>query len=795
MNGVFDETDRFCCHGCKAVYELIHRLGLDYFYRLRDNRAASESTHPLGSTFRHFDDDKFFHRFVTKLSDGSCRIDLHCPSIHCSACVWLLERLPVTISGITQLRVDLARSRISVWFDPSQIKLSDIGSTLNQLGYEPQPMATTSAASGEKRTDIVFSLQLGVAGFCAMNVMLLFIGRYQGLFSGMDSRYQEFFAWICLLLAIPSVCFSAIPFYKTSLAGLKVRRLHIDLPISIAILGGFTASAVNTVLGRSEIYFDTVTALIFLLLVGRWCQRLGMKRVAAASDLLYSVAPISAMKYEAGNRTEVFVESLRPGDTVAVSPSSRIPCDGIVTSSNAFINNALITGESMPISAAPGSEVFCGALNLGTEILVTVTAVGDRSRIGTLLRDIETASVRDSSIAQFTDSIARYFVAGVLSVAAATFFYFVRFGTWTALDRVFALLIVSCPCALGIATPIVLGLASARASRRGILLRSGTALERVTQVDHFFFDKTGTLTEGKFSVAVSRNLSSEVSDEKISSVITELEKHSEHPIARALLEHAKNGAKGLPARFAVSLAPGLGVSGVDEDGTTWRIGSLDWLESHGILVDSESLGNISRPARSCTVVGIAKGSILVSIFALRDTLRPEALGVLQALANRGIASSIVSGDSIETVTSIADDLGVARDHAHAAVTPEKKAKLIRRAGAHAGFIGDGINDALALSCAGVGIGIHGGAEGCLKVSDVFLLKPDLRLLVDLVDGAHAAVRLVHRHLAVSLVYNIVASSLAVTGVIGPLGAALIMPASSLSVILVSLWKAPFGEVN
>ncbi|MCO6432246.1 MAG: heavy metal translocating P-type ATPase [Deltaproteobacteria bacterium] len=787
----------FCCNGCSAAYSLINGLGLGYYYCLRDSAGERQTIRKTAadSQFNHFDGAEFRARFVRELSGSQSRIDFQCNAVHCSACVWLLEKLPEVLPGVDQVRVDLARAKIAVWFDPSKIDLSTLGRTLAGLGYDPHPIASRSTAFSDQAADVTFALQIGVAAFCSMNVMLLFIGRYQGLFSGMEEQYAGFFSWVSLALAVPAVTFSALPFYRTSIGALRLKRFHIDLPISIAIVGGFLSSAVNTALGRSEIYYDTVTALIFLLLLGRWFQRRGMKKVALASEMLYAIAPLSAIKITHEGAQEVFVEALRSGDTIKVPNGARIPADAILLSGDAIINNALISGESAPCKVSRGNEVYCGALNAGPEFTAQVTAVAAHSRIGNILQGIESASVRDSKTASFTDKVAQYFVAGVLALSVLTFLLFIGEGMAPALDRVFALLIVSCPCALGIATPIVMSLANARAARAGILLKSGSALERCANIEKIYFDKTGTLTHGKPAVVFSHlQGGSDASRQKINHIIQKLESGIEHPAAEALRNFAGSGPVGPdePELVSRTVINGAGVMGEFSDGVRRRIGSLRWIKSEGVNLEHLQLIPDAHTSGS-TIVALSEDNQLKALFALRDSVRDEAAEAIADLARRGVTSGIISGDSSGVVGTVGESIGLSQSDLISEASPEQKAAILTEAGEGTALVGDGVNDALALSKAGIGIGISGGAEVCLKVSDVFLLRPDLGLITELIDGARSAQRLVRRHLIVSLVYNVSAAVLAISGFIGPLAAALIMPASSISVILSSLWNAPFKK--
>lgn len=802
----------FCCRGCHAAYHFIGGIGLSHFYEMRERGPewCALPSQEVRSTFSAFDDEAFARQFVLTLPATAgveapcCRITFHLVGLHCAACVWLLEKLPEVIPGVLKCRVSIVRESIVVTYDPTHVQVSAIARTLASLGYTPHPIVDGQSAP-KGREDRVFAMRLGVAAFSAMNVMLFFVGRYSGLFSGMEAQYSRYFSWVSFLLAIPTVAFSAVPFYQTSLAGLRMRRLHIDLPITMAVLGSFLASAINTVLGREEIYFDTITMLVFLLLCGRWCQRSAMRRVATASELLYSLAPLEAVKVlDDGSRREVFVESLQVGDVITVGRGERFPSDGEVVVGEGAANIAVLTGESAPVPLHPGSVVWAGAKNLGSELRIRVTAPGALSRLGQILAgtgEVGAGAEKQSRTARFTEKVSAYFVTAIVLISAAVFFYWLREGFWVGWDRMIAVLIVSCPCALGIATPVTVSLARSEAGRRGILLRSGDSLEALARAERVIFDKTGTLTSGRLQV-VDTVLESD-SWSEVWSAVSQLEQGVEHPIADALLQEAErffekeSETKGslngdMPLVIGERIIGGNGVEAESTTGVVFRLGALRWLEAPLSLQGSAFAERAL--ARGETVIGLMQEGAertVLALFALGDSLRPEAKGVVQSLVRRGVTVSLLSGDNPQVVRHIATQLGLAPEAAHGELSPEEKERLVLQAGAGTVFIGDGVNDARALQAATVGVGITGGAEVCLKVADVFLTVPDLTLLLLAIDGANRTERLVYRHLAISLVYNVTAATLAVLGFIGPLAAALVMPASSLSVISSSLAARPF----
>lgn len=794
-----DKRAGFCCNGCKAAYEFINNLGLDYFYCLREN-SDEWKTNPapeIKSTYQYFDDSNFKNEFIiSEKGSGLSLMEFQISGVHCSACVWILEKLNQVLPGMIEVRVNILTSKAKVRFNYSVLKPSVIAATIESMGYRIQPI---SSKTGNKIAliggDKVLATQLGVAGFCAMNVMLLFVGRYQGIFTGIEQHYSNFFAWVSFILAVPSVLYSAQPFYKTSYSALKMKRLHIDLPISIAVLAGFLASSVNTIIGRPEIYFDTVTALVFLLLCGRWCQRKALNYAADLSDTLYTYAPLSALVKKADGRfEEKFTSSVCRGDQVKVGRLEIFPCDGEVLNGKSFVNNSFLSGESRPEEVLVGSKVWAGAVNEGSELLISAYGNIKTSRFGRMLSNIQNAPVSESKTSRFVDRLSKYFVLSVLLLSCGTFVFFIGDGFWLAWDRVIAFLVVSCPCALGIATPVTLSLASAAASRKGILFRSPGALENLSEVKRVFFDKTGTLTSGKLGLSRALLINEAMGWKEVWDVLLTLELDSRQPAGACLFTAAKSNGGCAIKIGDIEQIEGSGIQGTTEDGSVFRIGSSGWLAKCNVDLshfDPADFGGKDSPAQS--LVALAKNDSLMAVFSLSDTLRIEASNVVSKLKFRGMECSILSGDSQIVVEDIEEKLMISPINKNYELLPEEKAEIVSSQEVLTAFVGDGINDALALNKAPVGIAIGGGAEISMKTADVFISKPNLMLVVEAFDGAKKTLALIKRHLAISLLYNVTAGSLAICGLIGPLAAALVMPASSLTVILSSIANVPFRE--
>lgn len=794
----------FCCPGCKTVWELLHEVGLDRYYDLRE-RIEGDALEP-GRTraTRAADDPGFAHlddpRVQAAISGGKLgRAELHLVGLHCAACVWLIERLPSVLPGVRSARVGWSRARarasretstarLVVEWDPAQLQLSAIAAFLHRAGYEVHAIDAEAEAAErrERRRELV---RIAVAGASAGNVMLVSAALYAGGLQDMEASWTRFFEWAALILALPALTWSAMPFYRAAWAGLRMGRLHIDLPIALGLIGGFVASVIATIggdpLDTREVYFDSVSVLVFFLLVGRWVQRRGQQWALSRTDLLQRLLPPRARRTSG---EEVASTALAPGDAIVVLPGEGIPADARVRAGASSIDASSLTGESLPQSVEIGDTVLAGTRNLQGRLELIVEAAGDATRIGSLAGRIMQADRSRAPIQQTVDRISGYFVGAVLILAL------IGGLAWShEPDRAFAvvvaLLVVSCPCALGLATPVALAVARGRAAERGILFASAGAIEALAKARTLVFDKTGTLTVGEPSVVEVARVG--VDERELAGLLLAVEGESGHPIGQAL------------RRFAEAQPhERLGVSELDDHlgrgrearvgGVRVRVGSVAWLGQ--ALPASLGLALERALARGETAVVVEREGDPIALLSLADTARPDARAALDHLRGMGMRLAIRSGDHPRTVAALAEQLGV--DDHRGGCSPEAKAdELTRRFGPRAAMIGDGVNDAPAMRAASVGVAVRGGAEVALRVADVHLARPGVAEVVELVEGARRSIRVVHRNLGFSLIYNLLFASLALAGRIDPLTAALLMPASSLTVLLSSVSTRTFAGLT
>ncbi len=770
-----DEDYQFCCAGCRTAWAILHDTGLDAYYRFGERRELAVRT--SGRSFDEFDHDAFQSLYVALRPDGLAETELYLEGVHCASCVWLVERVPLAVPGAASAELNVGRSLARIRWDPARTSLAAIARFLDSIGYRPHPYRGGRADQLRRAEDRAMLVRIGVAGALAGNIMLVAAALYAGWFGAMAPEDIDYFRWVSLLLTLPALLWPGQLFFRGALAAIRTRRLHMDVPVALALVAGFGRGAINTITGTGPIYFDGVASLIFLLLVGRFLQQRAQRAATDSAELLYGMTPSSARLVDGETIREIPTEALVPEMTVEVRAGETVPADGVITAGESAIDLSLLTGESRPVAVGPRSEVFAGTLNRSAALRVRVTRAGESSRLGRLLREVEAGARRRAPVVQLADRLAGWFVLTVLVLAAVTWMAAYRAGAPDALDRAIALLIVTCPCALALATPLATTVAVGRAARAGILIRGADALQSLARPGRLLLDKTGTLTEGRLRLVAW------VGDDDIRPDVLALERHSSHPLARAFVE-AWPGLHETPAdRVTHTLGGGL-VGTVR--GRELVVGAPAFVLARA--ADPDGVAN--RMPDHLTPVLVADAGRVVAAAAFGDPLREDSRPTLDRLRRRGWEVGILSGDAPAVVAEVARSLAIAPEAARGGVTPEGKLAAVERALTRGPtvMVGDGVNDAAAIARATVGIGVHGGAEASLAAADVYLAQPGMAPLGGLIEGAERTMRVIHRLIGLSLAYNVVGAWLAMTGRVNPLIAAILMPVSSLTVVLLA-WRS------
>lgn len=771
-----EESRAFCCTGCDTAWQVLHAAGLEHYYEL--SRRRERAVEATGLTFDEFDHSAFRERYVRPRRDGLEETDLYLEGVHCPSCVWLVERIPTALPGMASAELDLARGRVRVAWDPAQVQLSAVARFLDTLGYRPHPFRGGRADERRRKEDRAMLVRIGVSGALAANTMLAALALYSGWFSGMEHDWARYFRVVSLVLVTPALFGPGAVFLRGAWGAWRARMLHMDVPIAIALTAAYARGVVNTFTDRGPVYFDGVAMLVFLLLVGRFLQQRAARSAADSAELLYGLSPSKARVREADGMRDVPSEALLPGMQVEVRSGETVPADGVVIEGTGALDASWLTGESRPRSVAPGDAVHAGTVCRGATLVVRIERAGEDTRLAHILREVERGTSRRAPVVRTADRLAARFVVVVLAAAVLTWFGWRMVAPADAFDHAIALLIITCPCALALATPLAVTVAIGRAARAGVLVKGGDTLEALAVPGTLVLDKTGTLTEGRPA------LLHWVGDDTVRGAVLALERHATHPVALAFAEAWPD----LPGVVAedVRVELGAGVSG-RVAGRVVRVGSPTWIMRHA----PQCTPGLQGPASDVlTPVWVAVEGTVVAMAGFGDRVRPEAAATLARLRAEGWRLQLLSGDEPRVVEATGRALGFAEADMRGGVSPEDK-RIAIEALAREGrvvMVGDGVNDAAAIAVATVGVGVSGGAEACLAAADVYLSKPGIAALAALTQGARRTLATIRQGLGLSLVWNVMGAGMAVAGLVNPLVAAIAMPLSSVSVVVLA-WRA------
>ncbi|WP_306111060.1 MULTISPECIES: heavy metal translocating P-type ATPase [Roseovarius] len=692
------------------------------------------------------------------------QIALSLPTIHCAACISRIEDGLNAHPGVRSARVNLTLKRASIDAEADVTPAEMVG-LVEGLGYEAHELdpGTLSATATDKAGRELL-MRLAVAGFAMMNVMLLSVS----VWSGADDATRDMFHWISAAIALPAVAFCGVPFYRNAWSALRQGRLNMDVPITLAVALAVVTSLWETALSGHHAYFDAAIALVFFLLAGRYLDHRTRAVARSAAEELTALEVPRAWRIEDDQEVERPIAELAVGDVLLVRAGGRVPVDGEIVEGTSELDRSLLTGETVPVFAGPGHAVSAGEVNLTGPLRIRASAVGSETSLHRMADLVAIAESGRSRYTSLADRAAKLYAPGVHILSALAFagWFLYTFDMRTALNIAAAVLIITCPCALGLAVPAVTTAASGRLFRKGMLIKHETALERLAEVDTVVFDKTGTLTAG---VPVLTN--PDVLDDAARGVALALARGSAHPLARAIAK-ALGEAEAKPADVTgIAEVPGYGVSG--------RVGDLEVRLGRAAWVGAEPR------AETATYLKIGKAAPVALTF--EGALRPGAEEAVTALLRAGKAVWLVSGDTEPAVKALAERLGI--EAWHAGVLPEDKALIVAALsdkGAHVLMVGDGLNDTAALAAAHVSISPASALDAARVASDVVLLGTDLSPLADALVVARKARRRITENFRLATLYNIIAVPLAVAGLATPLIAALAMSASSITVSLNAL---------
>lgn len=801
------ENKPMCCYGCQAVARTIIDSGMDDFYKHRTSAAQKpeeivpEFLHQLKAYNSTAIQEKFVHK-TSEQTDGSqiLEVSLILEGITCAACVWLNEKHLYTLDGVISANINYSNHRARVRWDNNRIQLSDILESISRIGYLAHPYDPDQhqrILENERKQQLK---RLGVSGLLGMQIMIFAVAMYSGDWWGIEESFNQSFRWISLALTTPLLLFASSVFFKSAYRDIINKRIGMDVPISLGIAIAFTASTIHTFQGSGHVYFDSVAMFTFFLLTARYFELTTRKHTSEATEELLNLTPavatrlldytdkttnniidntsVSIETQTVERQESVAVAELNTGDYLLVRPGETIPTDGTICSGKSGINESLITGESLPLTKGPGEDVIGGSTNTENPLIIQVTKLGADSVLSSVQQLIEEAQHTKPAIARLADRIASWFVSILLTVATFVAIYWYKTDPSLWVEITIATLVVSCPCALSLATPTAITAASGQLAKIGLLPKRTHALETLAHASDFVFDKTGTLTEGRIKLQKILLEEEKRHDENAAlNIAASLEASSEHPIAIALLH---NNKQKLLAVSELQHQVGEGILGVI-DGTQWFIGNRHFIEQHcscNFKHDDVSHSN---------KIYLATRLHCVAIFVLSDQIRKEAGKLIKNLHSKHKTTHLLSGDRDENTKEISQQLGI--QHYFGNLKPADKLEhvnLLQQNGAIVVMTGDGVNDAPVLAGADLSIAMGKGTQLAAATADMILISNNIEHIYHGYIIARKTLRIIRENLSWALLYNVTAIPAAAMGYVEPWLAAVGMSASSLVVVVNAL---------
>ena len=769
-----ETTLYFCCKGCQGVYHLLNAEGLGSFYdKLGDTKLQPASqTSSDDSDLEKFDLEGFKNKYIKVHEDGLCEINLIIEGIHCSACVWLNEKVLHKTDGILEASINYTNNKAKIIWDPDTLQLSHIIQTIRSIGYNAYPYDPALQEERADATRKTYYTRILVAVFGSMNIMWLGVAHYAGYFSGIEQSFKNILNVAEFVLATPVLFYSGWIFFRGAYYGYKNNIVNMDTLVASGALLAYVYSIYAMITQRGEVYFDSVVMIITFVLVGKYLEVLSKKQAVDTLDNIMGSTPTEVTSIHKGIKSLVSVENIRIGDTIELKPGERVVIDGVVISGAASFDESSLTGEHLPAYKQKGEQILSGSLCLDSVIHYTSTKEVSDSLLTSIVNLLETSMSKKPRIEQLANTISGYFSTTILVIALLTFggWYFFVGDFEQALIVGISVIVIACPCALGLATPMATLVGISMAAKRGILFKEAGFLESMAKSDVLFLDKTGTITEGKPSV-----ISADIKEGFDASLLLSLVSTSNHPVSKGIEKYIIDTypyIKTVPLNNIHSIdAKGLTAT---HNGHVFLGGNADLLKEKAIEVNVVSK-NI--------LFFFSVDNQIIAHFELNDTIREDAIHTIASIKKMGIEVVMLTGDHKESAQNVASQVGI--DKVHSKLLPQDKASIIdsyHTQGHITVMVGDGINDTIALALSDISIALGNGADIAIDISDVVLLDEKIESLHQAYILSKRTYKAIQENLGFSLLYNVVAVPLAVMGFVNPLIAALSMSLSSLVVV-------------
>lgn len=769
------ELRPMCCPGCRAVAGLIAANGLESFYQQRTayNQRPEQDEAPARDRYLVYDDPELAATFTTTDAHGAASARLLLGGMTCAACTWLIEQTLARLAGIHSARVNLQQSRLDISFDPGQIALSEIFSRVDALGYRVRPFQAShqrQQMQDEYRSQL---RRLAVAGLGMMQVGMFAIALHAGDIQGIESQYQGLLRWVSLIVASFVVLFSSRPFFTTAWRHLRQGTLVMDLPVALAIGLAWLASVWATISGTGQVYFDSVVMFTFFLLLGRFLEQRVRQRNALSWFDAESTLPDAVATRRDGQWVTLPRSQLQAGDVVLVKAGATVPVDARLCVGTSAVREDTFNGEHLPRSVSVGDTIYAGTVNLEAAIEARVLGSYRDSRLAALQRSVEQAQGEKPRLAKLADRIASWFVAAILLITSATALAWSQIAPEQALWISLSVLVISCPCALALATPAALTSAANALRHAGVIVRGENALEALARTTHLIFDKTGTLTEGSLQISTVQPLAG-AKEAELLAIAAALQQYSSHPVSRAFSDISP-----APGWEQVDYRVGAGLEGRRPDGN-YRMGSEQFCRQWAPALPPP-------PDQRRYWIALCRAATPLAWIGLDDRVRPEAAAVVAAARSAGLAVELLTGDSSAQGPLLAKELGI--EQVETGLQPEQKmtrVQALQAAGSVVTMVGDGLNDAPVLSLADASFAVAGATDLARTQADFVIVGEDLDSVISTWRKARQCRRIILENFSWALGYNVCAIPLAALGYVPPWAAAIGMSLSSLLVVANSL---------
>ncbi len=785
-----NQTQPMCCAGCQAVAQAITDAGLsDYYDHRTENASTGKEIVPefLKQTTL-YDNPDVQKQFVQQTSEHVREASLILEGITCAACVWLNEKHLKSLTGVLDVQINYSTHRAHVYWDNTQILLSDILQAISYIGYFAHPYDPNRQQAILEKERKQHLRRIGIAGVFGMQIMMLSVALYTGDWYGIEDEFKLLFYWVNLLFTLPILSYAAKPFFQSAWRDLKLKRTGMDVPVSLGITLAFIGSLWTTIQTSffdpqfvGHVYYDSIAMFVFFLLTGRYFELMARRKSAQASESLVHIAPTMATRLRENEEELVLVTELEINDTVLARPGENIPVDGTILTGTSSVDESLLTGESYPVTKTQGHTVIAGAVNIESPLQIRVDKLGQDTVLSHILRLLERAQTEKPGITQLADRIAAWFVFTILIFACGVGYYWWQIAPELWLPITLSVLVVTCPCALSLATPTAITAATSALTKAGLLITRGHALETLARVTHVIFDKTGTLTEGRLKL-IKTEICDTWSQEKCLQYAIALEKHSEHPIGQAFLSENNQG------KFTacnVTNYPGAGLEGQIAE-NDYFIGTPEFIaQKTQLTLDEEKLLTLQQSGHTCVL--LADMQHIYAAFIFEDKIRSGVNSLITQLKQQGKQVILLSGDHQQAVQRIATATGI--EEIGYALTPDDKLQRVKhyqQQQAVVAMVGDGVNDAPVLAQAQVSIAMSNGAQVAKSSADMILLTEQLPNLLIGFQTANKTLKIIRQNIFWAIAYNLLALPAAAFGLIPPWLAAIGMSLSSLLVALNAL---------